>query len=84
MLIDSLQPNLSYMKATLLECLKEARSEYKLTISASYNTIMRRERAGVDVYTDTGRDPVNGWRIYTADQIRKIVEYEKKKAESLK
>lgn len=72
------------MKATLLECLKEARNIYKLPISASYNTIMRRERAGVQEYLDTGRDPINGWRIYTAEQIRAIVQYEWKKAKELK
>lgn len=77
MLIDTLDDRQPYHKSTLLECLKEAKAANEnAPICSSYKTIMRRERARVAVYINVVRDPVNGWRMYTGRQIRKIVAWE--------
>lgn len=77
MLIDTLEDRQTYHKSTLLEVLKEVKASHdSLPIASSYKTIMRREHAGVPVYTTVLRDPVNGWRMYTGRQIRKIVAWE--------
>ncbi len=77
MLLDTLEDRQTYHKSTLVEVLKEVKTAHDDVIMAtSYKTIMRRERARVSVYTDVIRDPVNGWRMYTGRQIRKIVAWE--------
>ncbi len=84
MLIDSLKDDGTYFKATLIECLKEAKFQYGLKISYSYKTFMRREEQNIAVYIGVGKDPANGWRIYTGSQIKAIVEYEVSRAQHLK
>lgn len=77
MLLDTLDDRQTYHKSTLLEVLKEVKARKRdLPIASSYKTILRRERARIDVYTDVIRDPVNGWRMYTGLHIRKIVQWE--------
>lgn len=80
MLIDTLRDDGTYFKATLKECLVEARNKTGKKIPADYKTFVRREKAGIKLYLDTRRDPVNGWRIYTGKQIREIVKFETDRA----
>lgn len=82
MLIDTLVESQVYMKATLIECLSEAKGQTGLPIASSYKTIMRREKQGVTHYTQPRRDPVNGWRFYTGHEIRQIVTFETELAKS--
>lgn len=82
MLIDTLVDSQTYMKATLIECLVEARSKTGLPVACSYKTIMRREQQGESKYTAPRRDPVNGWRLYTGREIRIIVDHEIEVAKS--
>lgn len=81
MLLDTLTDSQPYLKATLLQCLSEAKANINPKITATYKTVLRRERAGVAVYKDVVRDPATGYRFYTGRSIRKIVQYEIKKAE---
>lgn len=74
MLYDTIKDDQHYLKSTLLECLSEQ------NLVSSYKTIQRREKQGVEVYTDVNRDPVSGFRMYTGAQIRRIVEYERARA----
>lgn len=77
MLIDTIDDRQVYHKSTLLEILKEIKhAESGAPIATSYKTILRREKQRVPVYTNVTRDPVNGWRMYTGKQIRKIVAWE--------
>lgn len=78
MLYDTLKTDQSYLKSTLLECLKEQ------NLVSSYKTIQRREKSGIDVYTNVLRDPVSGFRMYTGAQIRQIIEYEQKRKNTAK
>lgn len=81
MLIDTLLDKQIYFKATLKECLIEARESFKLkTIPSDYKTFIRREKAGIKQYLNTRRDPANNWRLYTGKQIKKIVQYEIERA----
>lgn len=79
MLIETLEDSKTYLKATLLQCLQEAKAKYP-KVQATYKTIIKREKMGFDVYSDTRRDPATGYRMYTGLQIRKIVEFEIAKA----
>ncbi len=77
MLLDTIDDRQVYHKSTLVEILREVKKSHNdVAICASYKTIMRRERQKVVVYINVVRDPVNGWRMYTGRQIRKIVEWE--------
>lgn len=77
MLIDTLHDDQTYFKATLKECLIEAKTTSGLKhLPSDYQTFVRREKAGIKLYLDTRRDPVNNWRMYTGKQIREIVKYE--------
>lgn len=76
MLLDTLLDNQTYFKSTLIEVLQEVRVKENLPIASSYKSIMRREKQRVPEYLNVVRDPTNGWRMYTGQQIHKIVEYE--------
>ena len=75
MLIETLDNKRTYLKATLMKCLKEASSEQS-PIPWTYKSILRREKAGIRVYNKVRRDPGTTYRMYTGKLIREIVDYE--------
>jgi len=80
MLIDTLDDTRTYLKATLLQCLAEVSTEDR-PIPATYKSILRREKQGIKAYTRVRRDPATGYRLYTGRDIRRILEYEIKRAD---
>jgi len=79
MLIETLEDNKSYLKATLIQCLEEAKASHP-GIVTSYKTILKREKKSIPEYMGVRRDPATGYRFYTGLQIRKIILYERQKA----
>lgn len=78
MLLDTIENKKTYFKSTLIKILQEIKETSKRSIPTSYKTIIRREQMKIPVYLKIRRDPINGWRIYTGQQIKKIVAYELK------
>lgn len=86
MLVETLEDTKVYLKATLLQCLIEANELEGSTngkIQHTYKTVLRREKEGIEVYTNVRRDPVTNYRMYTGLNIRQIVEYEMNRAKGV-
>ena len=74
--LSNLKDGELYTKQQLLECLKLANDKVDKRIPYSYKAILRRERSGVNVYTNVTITKGKEMRVYRKDQIESIVNYE--------